>query len=239
MDKQNKNSHEIDPVKMYQNDTRFQIWGLLSMYQELSFSDLCRKLNKSKSTVHHHLQKLIEIGIVEVIREEKVRGSIKAKFYALRNSTDNYNVFTCGIGNKPCPSLITGEITGTIEDLLQQGINKVLSEKIIEGEKVIETYNKNIHESRFRFYQNLSSLDDAHEIVKDILEKKKSFNSIIFLSESQYQVLRVLFEDLIIKLYKIIEENQREKPESLKPFVFLASAMNLKEILEKKNILSS
>ncbi|MFX1324849.1 MAG: hypothetical protein ACFE8N_07825, partial [Promethearchaeota archaeon] len=106
-------------------------------------------------------------------------------------------------------------------------------------EKVIETYNKNIHESRFRFYENLLSLDDAHKIVFDILEKKKFFNSIIFLSESQYQVLRELFEDLLTKLYKIIEEDQRKNPETLKPFVFLASAMNLKEILEKNNILSS
>ncbi|MFX1490508.1 MAG: winged helix-turn-helix domain-containing protein [Promethearchaeota archaeon] len=229
----NSKKKQFDPVKLFQNDTRFQMWGLLSMYSELSFSEICKKLEKSKSTVYHHLQKLIEIGLVEVKREEKVRGSIPAKIYALRNDDSSDNAFVCGIGNKPCPSLITGEITGTIDDLLSYGIDKTISEKIIEGEKVIETYSKNIHQSRFRFYENLSSLDDATEPIKRILENKEFFNSIIFLSESQYYKVRELVEDFLTKLYEFIESNKKENSELYKPYVFLASAMNLKEILEK------
>ncbi|MFX1242175.1 MAG: ArsR family transcriptional regulator, partial [Promethearchaeota archaeon] len=97
----NSRKKQFDPVKLFQNDTRFQMWGLLSMYPELSFSEICKKLEKSKSTVHHHLQKLIEIGLIEVKREEKVRGSIPAKIYALRNVDSGDNAFVCGIGNKP------------------------------------------------------------------------------------------------------------------------------------------
>ncbi|MFX0008117.1 MAG: ArsR family transcriptional regulator [Candidatus Hermodarchaeota archaeon] len=229
----NSRKKQFDPVKLFQNDTRFQMWGLLSMYPELSFSEICKKLEKSKSTVHHHLQKLIEIGLIEVKREEKVRGSIPAKIYALRNVDSGDNAFVCGIGNKPCPSLITGEISGTIDDLLSIGIDKTISEKIIEGEKVIETYSKNIHESRFRFYENLSSLDDATEPIKKILKNKEFFNSIIFLSESQYNKVREFVEDFLTKLYEFIESNKKENSASYKPYVFLASAMNLKEILEK------
>jgi DNA-binding transcriptional ArsR family regulator len=227
------NTSQYDPIKIFQNDTRFQIWGLLSMYQELSFSKICRKLNKSKSTVHYHLQKLIELGLIEVVREEKVRGSIPAKIYSLKNIDVSDNAFICGIGNRPCPSLVTGEITGTIEDLLSYGIDDIVSEKIIEGEKVIETYYKNIHQSRFNFYQELSSLDESSVTLKSIFEQKSFFNSIIFLSKSQYQKIRSLMEDLLLKLYKIIEVDKNKDKASEKPFVFLTSAMNFKEILEK------
>ncbi len=223
----------IDPIRLFQNETRFQIWGLLSMFKELSFSEICKKLEKSKSTVHHHLQKLIEIGLIEVKREEKVRGSIPAKIYALRNVDSSDNAFVCGIGNKPCPSLITGEISGTIDDLLSYGLDRTISEKIIEGEKVIETYSKNIHESRFRFFENLSYLEDATEPIQKIIENKEFFNSIIFLSESEYYKLRKLVEDLLTKLYDIIENNNKTDVELHKPYVFLASAMNLENILER------
>ncbi|MFW9781638.1 MAG: ArsR family transcriptional regulator, partial [Candidatus Heimdallarchaeota archaeon] len=45
---------------------RLQIWGLLNVYPELSFTELAKKLGKSKSTIHPHLQKLIELGIIEI-----------------------------------------------------------------------------------------------------------------------------------------------------------------------------
>jgi len=237
LSKTESNLKPSDSTKIFKNDTRFQIWGLLSMYHELSLSELCNKLNKSKSTVHHHLQRLLDIGIIEVVREEKVRGSIPAKIYSLRNADINDNVFVCGIGNRVCPSLITGEITGTIEDLLSQGIDEALSERVIEGEKVIETYNKNIHQSRFQYYKNLSSLDDAPTTLEKIFEREESFNSIIFLSESHYLKLRLLFNEMLEKLYKFMGESKGKKKELQKPFVFLASAMNLKEILEKNNSL--
>jgi len=130
-------------------------------------------------------------------------------------------------------------MSGTIDDLLSYGLDRAISEKIIEGEKVIETYNKNIHESRFRFFQNLSSLDDATKPIQKILENKEFFTSIIFLSESEYHKLRALVEDLLIKLYDIIENNKKNDAESHKPYVFLASAMNLRDILERNNSLQN
>jgi DNA-binding transcriptional ArsR family regulator len=50
--------------EMLKFSTRFDIWGLLSVYHELSLSELSIKMNKSKSTIHGHMQKLIEAGIV-------------------------------------------------------------------------------------------------------------------------------------------------------------------------------
>ena len=49
------------------NDIRYRIYGLLSVYPELSFTELAKKLEKSKSTLHPHLQKLIELGIIEIL----------------------------------------------------------------------------------------------------------------------------------------------------------------------------
>jgi DNA-binding transcriptional ArsR family regulator len=48
---------------------------------------LSNRLNKSKPALYHHLQKMIDLGLVEVSREKKVRGSIKAKYYCLSGNT--------------------------------------------------------------------------------------------------------------------------------------------------------
>ena len=184
-----------DYYKVFQNDIRFQIWGLLSIFPELSFTEICRKLSRSKSTVHHHLQKLLEIGVVEVIREEKVRGSIPAKIYSLRSRSERETIFACGIGSKPCPSLVTGEQgSGTIQELLDMGIDKNLSERVIQGEKLIEMYFKTIHVLRLEYLDKLFTDDNSPDVINEMFGNKEVFNSIIFLTESQHQRLRVLVQ---------------------------------------------
>ncbi len=67
---------------------RLRIWGLLNVYPELSFTELAKKLGKSKSTIHPHLQKLIELGIVGISRKEHIRANIEAHYYSLTTDAD-------------------------------------------------------------------------------------------------------------------------------------------------------
>lgn len=76
---------------MLRNSARFQIWGLLSIYTELSLSQLTDRLKMSKSNVHSHLQKLIESGIViERIDEsqQQINKNLKPKLYRLAEELD-------------------------------------------------------------------------------------------------------------------------------------------------------
>jgi len=231
--KKTKGKRKSTQSNLLQNETRFQIWGLLSIFPELSFSQICKKLNKSKSTVHPHLQKLIELDIIEVVKEKKVRGNIPAKYYALMNEKQSNNIVLCGIGNH-CPPIITGDKnTGSMDGLFSDAIDLKLAHDIIEGEKIIEIYNKNIIDSKLKFYEILSNSNFASQIIQEIFGGNESFNSIMFLSELEYRKLRELFELLLEEIQIFIESNKSKEERSEKPYVFLASAINFNRILNE------
>ncbi|UCE12213.1 MAG: winged helix-turn-helix transcriptional regulator [Candidatus Heimdallarchaeota archaeon] len=69
--------------QLLQNDTRISILMYLRMNDSLSFSQLTHLLGKSRSTVHHHLQKMIKGGIVREIPTSEPRSQFDPKFYEL------------------------------------------------------------------------------------------------------------------------------------------------------------
>lgn len=82
----------ISKIKIMQDPLTFKVFLLLLTYNELSLVELTQKVGKSKPTVFRHVQKLIEANFVQESREEKVRGSILAKFYRpkLENFAPSY-----------------------------------------------------------------------------------------------------------------------------------------------------
>lgn len=68
---------------LLQNKTRLAILMYLRMNSKLAFGKLVDLLGKSRSTVHHHLQKLIEGNIVREVEEQTERGQFDPKFYEL------------------------------------------------------------------------------------------------------------------------------------------------------------
>ena len=192
----------------FKNEIRFRIWGLLSMYSELSFTELCKRLIKSKSTVHPHLQKLIEHGIVEVVREVKVRGNIPAKIFSLKKRELTYSTFT-GIKEME----IFGDIFSAIS---------------------FETHIRNFIDMKLRFYERLERSEDGTDVLKQMKDNEEIFNSAFFLTESQYRKTKELFNELLEKLNIII--NNDGTKENVKPFHFMVSATNLNRILETSSI---
>jgi len=70
-------------IEILEDEIRFKILMLLQMYGDLSLSELTEKIGKSKSTLHRHLQKLLEMDLVEESKEIQVRGNIPAKYYKI------------------------------------------------------------------------------------------------------------------------------------------------------------
>ena len=68
-----------DVAKLFADDTRRHILHTLR-YQEQSTTDLAKALNKTHSSIIHHLNLLKEAGLVEETRTEKVRNFVQT-FY--------------------------------------------------------------------------------------------------------------------------------------------------------------
>ncbi|MFW9997036.1 MAG: winged helix-turn-helix domain-containing protein [Candidatus Odinarchaeota archaeon] len=76
-------SKETKIGELLQNDTRLSILMYLRMNARLSFGEIARLVGKSKSTVHHHLQKLIGGGLVREIQSQEQRNQFNPKYYQL------------------------------------------------------------------------------------------------------------------------------------------------------------
>jgi len=63
-------------AKLLADETRRQILNKLR-HDELSATDLAKALNKNHSSIVHHLNQLLEAGLIEVAREEKVRNMVQ------------------------------------------------------------------------------------------------------------------------------------------------------------------
>lgn len=74
--------------KLLQHETRFSIVMFLIIFGELSLSKLASLVDKTKPTVHHHLQLLITEGIVKEI-ENLERNQFDPKYYQLNLDISN------------------------------------------------------------------------------------------------------------------------------------------------------
>ncbi|MFX0182121.1 MAG: helix-turn-helix domain-containing protein [Candidatus Hodarchaeota archaeon] len=81
---------EMKLKDILKSKVRLDIFFLLSIYGELSLTDLSTLLDKSKPALHRHIKKMINAGLLVESKEEKVRGSIKAKFYRLSIDVREY-----------------------------------------------------------------------------------------------------------------------------------------------------
>ena len=212
---------------------RLRIWGLLNVYPELSFTELAKKLGKSKSTIHPHLQKLIELGIVEISKREHIRANIEAHYYSLTPDADKI-VSLAGFD-------------------LSQGYSKELIQKISKSTKAIAMYNRRILDKyiKFREYLEETDSDDIVEIYKEIY-KTVNFTKFdishldagsFFLTENQWKRWQKLFFKLAIEFEEQCIKEQKENPNQEKyiywfhrgiPVKILFEELDLKKFTNKK-----
>jgi DNA-binding transcriptional ArsR family regulator len=67
--------------KLLADETRRRILRILS-HEEMSATDLAKKLDKNHSSIVHHLSTLLEVGLIVVTREEQVRNMIQPYYKA-------------------------------------------------------------------------------------------------------------------------------------------------------------
>ena len=212
---------------------RFRIWGLLNVYPELSFTELAKKLGKSKSTIHPHLQKLVEFGIVKISKREHVRANIEAHYYSLTPDA--------------------GEIISVAGFDFLHGYDKELVQKIAKSNKSIAIYNRKILDEFIKFceYVEKTDSDDILEIFKEIykainftkLDISHFFMGEFFLTENQWKRWQKLFIKLAMEFEEQCIKEQKENPNQEKyiywfhmgiPVKILFEEMELKNFTNKK-----
>ena len=78
-------------VKAFQKNLNQQILITLHSHDMLSLTELAKILDKSKSTISRKTRILITLGLIKAkeSESEKTRGSIKKKYYSIRNDFQN------------------------------------------------------------------------------------------------------------------------------------------------------
>jgi DNA-binding transcriptional ArsR family regulator len=72
-------------AKLLADETRRQILNKLR-YDEYSTTGLAKALNRNHSSIVHHLNQLLEAGLIEVTREEKVRNMVQPYYRSVSHS---------------------------------------------------------------------------------------------------------------------------------------------------------
>jgi predicted transcriptional regulator len=180
--KKKKNNQPF--FEVLESELRFRIFSLLNIYPELSFSEISRLLNKNKSTLHPHLQKLIEIGVIKVSREEKVRGNFTRNYYSMKS-----DVF------KEMGILDEESIDKSIFTVLKNWMKFII--------KMSRLYEK--------YFNGLELEENGIKVLKEILYNQEALSGMYFFSVEQYKRVNRLTMDYLQKLEKIQSEIVKEE----------------------------
>ncbi len=185
--------------EILRQETKFQIYGNLCVSRELSLSDLAKIINKSKSTIHEHLQNLIDWGYVEISREEQVRSNIFKKYYRWNKKAD----FATCIWDK------------------NEKMNEKTAREKIETWRSFAAYNQNIMNNYLKFLDKLDKLLDTNdeeeknkvfkilEEIKSNDTKPKPFHSVAFYTPEN----ALKFYNKLHEIYKEIPDEERSEAE--------------------------
>ncbi|TFG01858.1 MAG: transcriptional regulator [Promethearchaeota archaeon] len=199
-----------DILGLLKDNIKFQIVLRLLINTELSMTELSNLIKRAKATVHRHLKTLINFGVVKVSKQEKVRGSIKAKYYKIADSF--YSHFEPEIGTFPL-------------DLMNFNKDQIdLQQKVILLQIYLEFFKKTIK----RVDDYLPDIGKIYESNTELYaqELKNSLDSlnVIFLTKKQRDNITTKLDELYSSIIKIKSENQDRDISHKKPY-FLGTAL--------------
>ena len=222
--------------QIFQHETRISIQMYLRMNNRLSFSQIVKLVNKSRSTVHHHLQLMIKGGIVREVSDSESRGQFDPKYYELTKhpfpAYSFHNIHELPEKNQKDAFLITTKLHQVSVFYLNQ-IQELFKQYLDNIEKQLLT-NKNLRGS------------DLKKIWKDsIIPKTDSISDILFneiyyfgtqVSESIYAKYREELELFNEKLLSFVQEEQKTQKNVSKPyFIFnLAAPLGRPYIIDQE-----
>ena len=216
--KEEKNHEKVNLANFISmNPIRSHIIGLLQMYPELSYTELSKKMEKSKSTIHPHLQKLLDLRIIR-FRTKKQLGGNPPKYYSIDPETAKKSVI------------------GTIDK--SKGINKEVAQRIITKEKSKMIVLKGVLEMYIRFWELLEeNLEEAPDILEQMPTILSDFSDTRFhLTKEEYELWYEKYFEKSVEFGAYLAEKRAKDPMAAKPYYFFATFLPLKQIYEKTTL---
>ena len=213
----------FEVLEILKSKTKFQIYSYLSMYGQLSLTELAQKLKKSKSTIHEHLKPIIKKGLIEtnkkpVESDSMIKSKVFENIYSLKKNVEE--------------DLDIGYLLGSDKSFEEKA--KILVEGILLMTKINIT-NLNI---QAEFYQKLmdnfdENLDTVHLLLDGVLEGNEGLiSSYIPLSIRKFKLFSEKFNEICSVIYS---EEFKDIEIEKKPIIFMASAMPMKLYFEFLN----
>lgn len=200
------------------SEIRLQIVLYLLIFGELSMSEINKKLKKSKATIHRHLKILLEQKIIQLSREKKVRGSIKAKYYKL---TDEFlSLFEFKLRKILFKTDNLEKWGVKFEDLIQlfQFAMIIIKKPVEIFSRILDFYFKDIELNNQQLHREINKIDPSINIT--------------FLNESQLAKLNEKLKDFYSMLNKFALENKNQSKNVEKSYIFTSYLVNLSRLLE-------
>lgn len=197
-----------DYIKAISNETRLSILLLIVVYRDITLDKLSQFLGKSKSTVHHHIQKLLDSELIEEVtkpgsktryyRRIELDLSKKAKEYFAKSKFDEQTLEK------------QKELSDMYEDLVK-----------IHNIEIINTLQYLLD----NFYENL---DD--DVKKRYVQLGEIAIGSFSLSKENAEKFRSEQRELALKYLK----DDSEHPERTKPYTNYYISYNVEKTLKRK-----
>ena len=219
---------------LFKSKINFQLWGLFSMYPQLSLSELAIKLWKSKSTIHPYVKDYLQREIIEVKEEKQVRGNIKAKIYGFKKGYDE-RIFSCEEDEKCLKKTKIDKEFG--KEILRENIMKTklhiktLETQLAFFEKLLNSGINGPDERALEMLKEIYKLDQKSE-GKGMFIRKDVYNHVAYNSEKSHLLLHKMMKELLEKFVAATVGEEKEFPDLEKPYHFLAFGMPLKLMME-------
>lgn len=204
--------------QVFQHETRVAILMYLRMNKQLSFQELVQLLEKSPSTVHHHLQILIKGGIVREITEAEPHKQFEPKHYELTRhpfpAYSFHNIHELPSEYQRDAFLITTKLHQISLLFLYQAAD--LFKKYLDSiEKELLT-NKNLDPNKLKKIWTESLIPSAGKTSE--IPFKEIFYFGTQVSDLVYSQYRAELERFHEKLVKMIRKEQESHENIPKPF---------------------
>ncbi|AJP12220.1 TPA: helix-turn-helix domain-containing protein [Clostridioides difficile] len=152
----------MDIAKLILNPARLRILQYIRLYGSVRTSDIVKYLNDiPRATVYHHVKILEENNMIEVIKENRVRGTIE-KVYALKE-------YTTSMEGETFVALSTAFYVG-----LMQEMNEYFSRKEQDHKKDNVFFSSALLYMSDNEYENL--LKSIADLLKPYIEQKPKSN---------------------------------------------------------------
>ncbi|EQG62144.1 bacterial regulatory, arsR family protein [Clostridioides difficile DA00142] len=152
----------MDIAKLILNPARLRILQYIRLHGSVRTSDIVKYLNDiPRATVYHHVKILEENNMIEVIKENRVRGTIE-KVYALKE-------YTASMEGETFVALSTAFYVG-----LMQEMNEYFSRKEQDHKKDNVFFSSALLYMSDNEYENL--LKSIADLLKPYIEQKPKSN---------------------------------------------------------------